>query len=767
MRNKIIALALTVVMSVLALASCKSSYNYTEEDLGSYTSMDVEAFKTALKNLEIEDADFTGIESVRQKKVIANIYASLASYAKSNGDKKTDGEIGKNDVLYYAYYATYTIDGKEYVVYTDDAKTDYMKETASPKNSISLSQIDVEDEKADKFSVALKNAILALFEEGKTEDDRKVSAYETVIKSGTSVKKADKVTPEYDFIYVSYTRKNETDDITEVTSFEKINLKDTENKLVAKLLDSATTLSVDKNVEIGEDKKTEFTLEIDGKTYKYSSMKVLYAVKSEGKALVSFDYTPFTAEKKTEPANLHVDGSTITIPKDKALTYYVYPVYYYEVSDMDAKSIITEVFAKNVSVNSIDIFASEEYKNGDKTVKELVYELVKIYSSDETKKYDEATKTAEKEKESKETAMSSANTAYEAAKKVVTDKGANATEAEKEAENKAKEAYEAAKTAYDTAEKAYETAKNAQKTDAAKKADEILAAKKEGADAIDAVVVEQYKESVYHSLKEAYDSAIVDNIGKAIWTLVQNSVKVTGHPEKLLNEAVERLKDEYEKDFYTGTVDGKTNSESNYTANKGNFDTYLMKKLGASTVDAIPEKLEAEAIKRLDPIIKLYVASEALVDAGIASNYKLYINENSFIFGEDADTFYLFSSNNETNKTFALYCADNFMVDDDVLKKFKEVYGEAIYEDYLDNYGESNFRTSLQANNFYDCLLAAKLSEKSEDTISKDSDGKETTTTHIHGEYAYTGEGVEGDAYKINFYSIGYKIKADTDSSDK
>ena len=59
MRNKIIALILTVVMATLALASCAGSYNYAEENIGDHVTFDAAAFKEALKAIEIADSDFT------------------------------------------------------------------------------------------------------------------------------------------------------------------------------------------------------------------------------------------------------------------------------------------------------------------------------------------------------------------------------------------------------------------------------------------------------------------------------------------------------------------------------------------------------------------------------------------------------------------------------------------------------------------------------------------------------------------------------------
>ena len=175
MKNKIIALILTAVMALTALVGCSSAFNYAEEDLNSYVTFDAAAFKEALKKIEIEDADFTTSESVRAQKVVDSIVSSLADYATKNKNKTEEGEFSLTDVLYYAYYTTYTVtsgegDDKTETTYVFDLGemkvSDFDDSTTTVKNkhSISLGAIDVNDEDADALAVALKNAIAALSE---------------------------------------------------------------------------------------------------------------------------------------------------------------------------------------------------------------------------------------------------------------------------------------------------------------------------------------------------------------------------------------------------------------------------------------------------------------------------------------------------------------------------------------------------------------------------------------------------------------------------
>ncbi len=739
MRNRIIALTLTVVMVVVALASCSSPYNYAEEDLSGYATFDAAAFKEALQKIEIEDADFTTDEETRQKKITQAIFKTLANYAETNGEKQTEGAFGMNDVLYFAYYTTYEENGVTYFFNTDNMK-DTAFSTTSAKNghNIILSAIDVEDKKADGLSVAIKKAIEALA-------DRTISAYETFTTSGTAIKDSANAAS-YDVVYVSYTRTYDvtegegeaavTKTITETSKFERVDLKNAEDKFTKILLDANTTAKIGSTISIKNGDKTESTFKLtEGETeYTYSNFTVKYAVTEEGKELVSFKYAPYTEETKDKeltPDNLVNSTKKVTIPKDAELTYHIYPVFYYQVSDITALSILHEAFASKITATSLEILESEEYKNGDKTVKALVEELVKIYSKDETTKYDNATKTAK-------TAEETAQKAYDAAAKVVADAGANATEEQKTAEANAK-------TALDEAKAAHEKAKTQQKTDAKAKIEEILKATKAEADPIADVVVKEYREDLYHTEKETYDSAIIEKLGDAIWELISDSVKVTGYPETLVKETVEHITNEYEYKFYKENTSTSSNAESNYSAYDGDFNKYLIATLKADSKDDIPAKLNAEAKELVKPIIQLYVVAKALA-ADAEAVMKTQLDDNSFRFGEDFGNYYSYSSDIDDNKAFAYYCAENFVVTNATFEKFKDIYGDILFENYVSSYGEANLRTSMQANNLFDYLLSAKLSEK------KDGD-------HAHAEYTYK----DG---KLDLYNISYSIKVEAEDGD-
>ena len=111
MKNRIIALILVVIMSVLALSSC-GCYDFADEDI-TYASFDYAAFKDALGKIEIEDGEFTTDEATRLKITAAKVYNAVVDKiiaAAKEEDRNTtmsgDDALTNGDVLYFVYYAT-------------------------------------------------------------------------------------------------------------------------------------------------------------------------------------------------------------------------------------------------------------------------------------------------------------------------------------------------------------------------------------------------------------------------------------------------------------------------------------------------------------------------------------------------------------------------------------------------------------------------------------------------------------------------------------
>ncbi len=708
MKNRIIALILVVVMAATVLASCSGPFNYAEENLNDYVEFDAAAFKEALQKIEIEDDDFTTNEETRQNKVTASIYSTLSSFAEKNGEKKTDGEFDMDDIIYYAYFTTYSYkvkdeDGNEEnrtaIFDMGEMQTsDFSSSTTTVKNkhSIKLSQVDVDDKDTDALAKAIKTALKQAFDDGKT-----FTPYKTKVKADS--KDAIKVTKDaFKSIVVSYTRstgegENKT---VEVANYDVIDLSATEGvygEIVKVLLDENTTATIGNAVSIGtgNDAKKTFDVTDNGVTYTYSNFKILFGIEDGAEApFVTFEHNPYTADKKLEPNNLHAEKDTVTISKDEKLTYYVFPVYYYDVSEINAFSIIREVLADKVTATSLEVFEDEAYKNGDKTVKALVEELVQIYKDN----------TAKKIAELKE--------AYEKAEKVVTDAGDAATDAQK--------------TAAADAKTAYETAKNA----ADEKVKEIVAATKENdTTTFEKTVVSQYRDTVYENLQDSYNNSIITKVGEAIWKLIETKVSVKSYPETLLKEAKEHLYNEYEYKFYT--ADDETTKQSIYSKYEGNFDNYLVAVTSASDLSNVDAKIEAKAKSYIEPIMKLYVVAAAL-EADAEAKMDAQIEENKFAYaeGEELDT--------------VKYFAKNFYINDEAVEGYKKMISPKTYESYVDSEGEANVRAALQITNIFDYLLMTK----------RTAADKADTHGHNHAKINYT----DG---KIAFYNIAYTIKAD------
>lgn len=703
MKNKIIALFLVVVMATLALASCTQPYDYTDGNLDEYIQVS-EGFLGALKDIKIEDADFTTDEATRQKKVTASIYSALASFAEKNGEKKTDGTMNDDDTFYYAYYITYIKDGKTYAYDVDE----FMKDTSAPKKSVKLSAIDVNDKDADALSVAIKKALFS-----DTVNEYEFKGYNTVTAAKTDINK-DK---EFATAVVSYTLTTGEGDSKQVQVADAAIIDLTLNDgsveaQIAKVLtnkdNKVQIFDKDNYVEVytgteGETKKydNKFTV-TDGETnYTCTNLKVLFAADKAGKE-IKVEGIKLDADKSKIDSR-HPEGETLKVEKNTEVTYHVYPVYYYDVASADsAEAIVRQALADKVTVDSLDVFSDESYKNGDKTVKALVEELVKIYAENTS------TKIAELKK------------AYDAAAKAVTDAGANATDAQKKAEEDAKKAYDAAKDA------------------ATKKVEEIVAATKEGAEkTVSQLIVEQYRESVYEDLEEAYNEAIIEKVGEEIWKLISTHAVLKEsdkYPSELIEEAKAHLYNQYEHDFYTG--ENETTHTSYYSEYNGDFDAYLVSVTKASNLDGVDAKIEEQAKAFVLPIMKIYAVAKVLEEGSAVLPQQ--IADNKAVIEDFAE--------HGTRREFETveFFADNFYITDEVFEEYKKMVGKNEFESAMNSYGgETNIRVAHQVSNIFDYLLMV------------DYDAPEAAEgEHVHAEITYA----DG---KLPFYNVSYTIKAD------
>ena len=307
----------------------------------------------------------------------------------------------------------------------------------------------------------------------------------------------------------------------------------------------------------------------------------------------------------------------------------------------------------------ISALVTRDYKTI--TDAKAAHEAAEKAEAEAKKKYDDA-KTAVDEA-NKESAHEKAEenekakkTAYEKAEE---DEAKKKTEAEKEgATEEAKTAYETAKTATKTAKEAYDAAVAATKTakealDAAQaetkdEKEAWEAAKKATEDAYDkyknpvkyltpdsdaekvyeeqnAIIIDGYKDLKYKELQDEYRAEIKEKVAIAVFVAINEQVKVNSYPKKAVDEAYDKIMNDYKYDFYNGNAkvngstikdaEGNTRTNYNYYLDKGGFNGYLVEQVKADYSSSVTNASEAkEAIRawaqdKVEPVLKYsYIA---------------------------------------------------------------------------------------------------------------------------------------------------------------
>ena len=490
MKKRIVALILTVVMSLLALVSC-GSFDFIEEDLSSYATFDADKFMEALQKLEIEDGEFTTDVAIRELLVDAKIYNTIVDkiIAQTSEDEQVkSGELGAGDVLYFVYFATYTTeDGKTHTFFGSDMNESTITASSTKANHVvklddyfdedeeffkllveNLQKVDIKDY---VYSMLTKAEIEAEAEKALKESKPDATADEIKAAKAEAIKvKAD------DKIYISYTvsypKKSEDGAetvIKEKASYELITL-DAENAFHSQIL-GATSANVGETVTT----KDPIKVTVDGVEYTYTDVKVLWKVDSEGQAISTFEYTPYEKtegkddeKKEVAPDSLYANNGKIDLI-GKALTYHVYPVYAIDApayEEITATDILYYVNGSSLADSSYEAF------EGVTGLEDLLKDVKSIFATTEkdNKFYAEGTELAKLLKAYNDLG------------------GANPTTENKTANTEAKEALT--------------DAQNAE----LKKVCEKIAALNEGK--LGTAVLEEYEENTFHSLKEEYDSTI-------------------------------------------------------------------------------------------------------------------------------------------------------------------------------------------------------------------------------------------------------------------
>lgn len=797
MKKRIISAILVIVMSVMALASCAPAFNFAEDDLSAYVTFNYDKFIEALDKIEIEDGDFTTNEATRQEKVKENLFASISSTIIKDAlesDKKKDGKISDKDVVYYCYYATdadgnvfFFSDMKESAITASSTKADHV---------IELGSVDDDDDLKTAIKEALLNGEADNFNFGEGEvkngyDMLTSSDFETLAERRVAL--GDKIVISYkrEFKFKTYKKNsdgtsyvdaegNPTTDPTKYVeesetkstqkcTFELVTLStdstdpivkyiadklkaDTDestNKLIANVgskikYDNSETIKI--SAALGKDGKIDRD---DTVEYTYTDVKIEFEIGSNLEKDVNYfevKHTPYDEKKEVYPDGLRADNTSAQIDlKDKELTYHIFPVYYLSIPEISAETILQYIVAKNITDTYFDVF-EDEYKNGDKTVSDLVTEIKNLFNES----YDS-------EKHKNLVDLKKALTDAEAAKKAAKD----------DLDGKLQDAIDAAKEAY----------KKAQREAIATAIKELTAAKS-GDKTLGAELLAEHNKDTYDKLEDEYETHITEAVELEVYELIFDNdeiCKVTGsYPEKLLKEFIDHLYESYEYKFYNEDYStSSTNKESNYKHYNGKLEDYLLEKAGledfkgkdfknkaADNKEAIAMAIEHEAKEAINPLLKLYAVAKALDDKGVGATVKEYVEADIEARGYDAryedndllsakenkEAKELAEKNAEKNKEDARENAGNFLITDKVFKAYKKAIGSAAYRSYEKQYGEINIRASLQFNRLFYYLTCTDLYDNTEDNKT---------------DIKYTNNDSKEDKGMISFRTIKYILVED------
>ena len=602
MKKRILSLILVVVMLALTLTSC--SYNFAKDDMSNYATLDAEAFKAALQKLAIEDGDYTTDDEVRKQKVEETIRNTVGKEADLEA-KLYEGVVGTFDILYYAYYVTADFEGADDVIlYASN-----MKEASATKLQLGMTSTAGDLDKA--IMEALK------------EKDIKDYLYKTSAETTTELKAGDNVYVSYTYEYVDAADSNKTTTV-----------KATYENMTLTLGDPLSDKILSDCVKVGT--KKDFKATYDGVERSYKNVVVDWTVTAESK-LGEFAVTDFDDTKSV--TDVAGTSRKLKDAKDGTLTYHVYPVYFVKAPEFNATFILDTLLGANVTADLMDVFEDEAYKTTEdgkeKKLSVLIEELAALCKS----------------RDSAETSLTSAEKTLTTKKEALDKAGDKATDAQRKAVEDAEKAVSAAKTEFDKAQ---------DKVDA-----KIASVFKTGAD-VETKILDGYRELAADTLENEYNAEIIEKLAKEVWTLIDTSVKVTSLPEKAVKEAYDRIIENHEYTFHTGT--DSTKKESYYKIYNGSFEAYLVETFakGKTYDDALAE-IRKDAEEAVTPIVKIYAAAKAFDCVVSDAEYK-----------------------------------------EDFIK------GNSSYDYYVETYGETNLRTVYQFDKLLSTILEVETYEKDE-----------------------------------------------------
>ena len=338
MKKRIISLILVAVMALLTLASC--GFNYSKESMSKYAEFNNTVFKDKIASLKIDAADFDQLDATKRENMVMDaIWAAIAAKADTTDklvgkvdDPETDEDeaeeaCGEHDLVFYSYYVTATIDGKEYMFFTKN-----MKDSASKIQLGKLVYTD-DQELEEKIYNAIKDYKF-------TED----TAY---------VYKTTGTISEDQYVYVTYVRSHQNSEgakVTETVTDERVQVGKGVDAEFTKLLAGKS---------IGTSEITGITeVTIDGVKYTYDDIYVKYAEESGTEFTVKHvlydkeDYKDGKKEDATRYTGTDATAKSIDLAGVE-LTYHIFPAHYVKVADYTAETILNDVFGSSVSITNI------------------------------------------------------------------------------------------------------------------------------------------------------------------------------------------------------------------------------------------------------------------------------------------------------------------------------------------------------------------------------------------------------------------------------
>ena len=618
MKKRIISLILVVVMLALSLVGC--GYSFAKDDLSAHaTFSDAKkaAFEEALKNLLIEDGDFTTDSAKRAKLVMETVYKSFASSVKAE-DAKTEGVPGAHDLLKYCYYVTAEIDGETHIFST------------STMNTNSAVQLQFGIDYSDANASAAVVAALAGFDFTKKN-------YTSVL-SGTA--------EPLDVAFVSYSYSYTVTDDAGVKT-EKTGTVTYDRMVIAAApaenQKPATLASYLAKKAIGSSLSEVTIADAEKGDVKYSNIKIHWVAK--GDEATSFKDVTYTKENKAKDSfGKEYDLNNVE------LTYHIYPVSYTPVKEYTPANVL-EIIGSGITANTLYAYILgtkyvgldekneddkalleeranllKDYKTADgKTLETVATELAKLYdainntSSGTLKAYDDA----KKAQKSADDALNGTNGAIA---KLEAEKAKETPDAEKikeyeDAVTKATTALETANTNLQKAEKSHND-KVAEKDTLLKALLEI----KVNDETVEAKIERGYRIAAYETLQNydidkqilGYNYEIKMNLAKEIYYyLVTNPdtcVDVNSVPKEAVEKTYKQLIDNYKHDFYEEATE-EDSKVSNYKKYDGSFKKYLISvmKKEHPTVKTYKDALKAvreDAAEYVKPLVAIYYAAD-------------------------------------------------------------------------------------------------------------------------------------------------------------